>query len=150
MQYFNITPETTPESLKAQYRELAKTMHPDMGGTKEAFQELQRQYQEALLTLSERPEYGYITESETFRKLMAAADDLLLRFDYPALAEIITQKAGELIDSIKLPENLKFLEELKPVAKMSIAERLSTPQQFERSLLELEKFLRNTKNRKKE
>lgn len=147
MQYFNITPETTPESLKAQYRELAKTMHPDMGGTKEAFQELQRQYQEALLTLSERPEYGYITESETFRKLMDAADDLLLRFDYPALAEIITQKAGELIDSIKLPENLKFLEELKPVAKMSIAERLSNPQQF---ALEVEKFIRNTKNRKKE
>ncbi|MEA5111690.1 hypothetical protein SDC9_17672 [bioreactor metagenome] len=155
MQYFTITPETTPESLRAQYYELAKAIHPDTGGTKEEFQELQRQYKEALLSLSERPGYGYITESETFRKLMAAADDLLIRFDYPALAEIITNKAGELIDDLELyldrsglPESLKnLLKELKPVAKMTVAEKLSNPQQF---ALEVEKFIRNTKNRKKE
>ncbi len=37
-----------PEIIKFKYRELAKKLHPDAGGTAQAFQELQEAYEQAL------------------------------------------------------------------------------------------------------
>lgn len=39
---------STEEEIQARYKELVKEMHPDRGGTTEDFQELQREYEEAL------------------------------------------------------------------------------------------------------
>ena len=38
---------STLEQVKAEYKRLAKKLHPDLGGSKEAFQQLQDEYQEA-------------------------------------------------------------------------------------------------------
>ena len=49
MKYFNNIADF--EQAKKRYRELAKQMHPDRGGSSEAFQHLQQEYQEVLLRL---------------------------------------------------------------------------------------------------
>jgi len=49
MKYFNNI--TDFEQVKKRYRELAKQMHPDRGGSSEAFQQLQQEYQAVLLRL---------------------------------------------------------------------------------------------------
>ena len=42
MGYFNDC--YTPEELKTKYRQLAKSLHPDKGGNKQQFQEMQGEY----------------------------------------------------------------------------------------------------------
>ena len=49
MKYFNNI--TDFEQAKKRYRELAKQMHPDRGGSSEVFQQLQQEYQAVLLRL---------------------------------------------------------------------------------------------------
>lgn len=142
LKYFTLTPDTTPETLKAEYRELVKIHHPDLGGNTADFQDLQAEYQQAIKMLAMRPEYGYITDSETFHNLMGAADDLLERFGFENLAEILTKNAAKLIDSIKLPPTLKYLEDFKPFAKMQIAEKLSDPAKF---AADVERFIRDNR-----
>lgn len=41
------------EDVKAQYRRMAKVMHPDVGGDAQAFEMLQRNYQECLAHMKE-------------------------------------------------------------------------------------------------
>lgn len=45
----------TTEEVKARYKTLAKTLHPDKGGTKEDFQELQNQYEQILESVKRQP-----------------------------------------------------------------------------------------------
>lgn len=45
--YFGLTEPFTLEELKTAYRRLAHRLHPDKGGSKEAFQTLQRHYRAA-------------------------------------------------------------------------------------------------------
>lgn len=47
--YFGFKEIPTEDELKIKYRELAKVKHPDMGGNKNEFEELNRNYQDALL-----------------------------------------------------------------------------------------------------
>ena len=52
----------TIEECKARYKELAKKLHPDMGGSKEEFQRLFDEYTEAMADISDEnpllsPEY---------------------------------------------------------------------------------------------
>jgi hypothetical protein len=45
--YFGLSVPFTAAELKAAYRRLARRLHPDKGGSKEAFQKLQQYYQAA-------------------------------------------------------------------------------------------------------
>lgn len=51
MKYFINFPYTA-ESLKNEYRELCKKLHPDTGGNKEAFQEMQNEYEQTARNLN--------------------------------------------------------------------------------------------------
>lgn len=42
-----VSPDATPDEIKAAYRQLLHTAHPDKGGSQEAFAELQKAYKEA-------------------------------------------------------------------------------------------------------
>lgn len=144
MSYFTITPSTTPESLKAKFWELAQIHHPDKPtGSKEAFQQLQAEYEAALKELSKRPEFGYLTESENFIKFMTGIDDLVKNFGYENLGNAIAEIAGTKMDLIKIPPKYKFLEPLLPMVKMELLSRLSDPQKLlndiEKQIIKLKK-----------
>lgn len=147
MKYFEITPDTTPDSLKARYRELAKLHHPDAGGDKEEFQLLQQEYEQALFELGQNEKYNFLlTDTETFKAILVDTDKMLARLGLKPLNEILTDKAFKIIENIKLPGALKVLEQFKPVAKMQVAEKLSNPGSL---ATEVEKFVRSTVKSKK-
>lgn len=46
--YFDISENSSLEELKAQYRNLSKQHHPDMGGDTTTFQQVNQEYRQAL------------------------------------------------------------------------------------------------------
>jgi hypothetical protein len=59
LQALGLGPKATPALVKAAYRRLAKTAHPDAGGTHEAFVALQEAYEQALALMGgQRAERG--------------------------------------------------------------------------------------------
>jgi curved DNA-binding protein CbpA len=144
MPYFTITPSTTPESLRSRYLELAVIHHPDKPtGSKEAFQQLQAEYEAAIKELLQRPEYGYITESENFIKFMTGIDDLVKNFGYDNLGNAIAEYVGKKMELIKIPPKYKILEEvLLPIVKMEVLSRVSNPKKL---ITDIEKQIRKPK-----
>lgn len=148
MKHFEITPETTPDTLKARYRELAKTHHPDAGGDTAEFQLLQQEYEQALYELGQNEKFKFLlTDTETFKAILSDTDKMLAKLGFKPLNELLTDKAFQIIENIKLPGALKILEQFKPVAKMQVAEKLSDPGTF---ATEVEKFVRSTVKSKKQ
>jgi hypothetical protein len=54
--YFDITGHTTPEELKSQYRRLCMKYHPDKGGDKEVFHQVNLEYREILERVKQQAE----------------------------------------------------------------------------------------------
>ena len=54
MKYIKIDENLTNESLQLQYRNWAKKLHPDAGGSQADFQELTKEYQTALSFLENK------------------------------------------------------------------------------------------------
>lgn len=57
MKYFNNFPYTA-ESLKSEYREYCKTLHPDHGGNEDAFKEMQKEYEQTARNLNGTKQYA--------------------------------------------------------------------------------------------
>ena len=54
--YFQITEDTTLEELKSQYRRLCMKYHPDKGGDKEIFNQVNLEYREILENIKQQAE----------------------------------------------------------------------------------------------
>lgn len=54
--YFDITGHTTPEELKSQYRRLCMKYHPDKGGDKVVFHQVNLEYREILEKIKQQAE----------------------------------------------------------------------------------------------
>lgn len=54
MKYFKVTKDTTAEELKKQYRKAANKTHPDKGGTKEDFTEMQAEFELAAKSIGKK------------------------------------------------------------------------------------------------
>lgn len=52
--YFHLSDETTLDELKQQYRKLSMQHHPDKGGDKEVFQEINLEYRQALELIKQK------------------------------------------------------------------------------------------------
>ncbi len=57
MKYFNNFPYTA-ESLKSEFREYCKTLHPDHGGNEDAFKEMQKEYEQTARNLNGTKQYA--------------------------------------------------------------------------------------------
>jgi len=57
MKYFNNFPYTA-ESLKSEYREYCKTLHPDHGGNEDAFKEMKKEYEQTARNLNGTKQYA--------------------------------------------------------------------------------------------
>lgn len=66
----------TNEEIKAMYKKMAKALHPDCGGSEEAFKDLQKQYEEAfnrcgkIYTNREGQQYEKTSSTETAAEFM--------------------------------------------------------------------------------
>lgn len=60
---------TTADEVKQRYRELAKLMHPDVGGTNLAMQELNEQYKQVMEDLPHPPPPDLFTKGATYQYL---------------------------------------------------------------------------------
>lgn len=75
----------TPEEIKARFRKLAKELHPDTGGSHEAFIELTEQYHQALASINgqsftksdSRGEYTYKYDADLEAEIVSKIDDVL-------------------------------------------------------------------------
>jgi preprotein translocase subunit Sec63 len=54
LRHFHISDETTLDELKQQYRKLSMQHHPDKGGDKEVFQEINLEYRQALELIKQK------------------------------------------------------------------------------------------------
>ena len=74
MKYFSITRTTTLDDLKQQFRKGANSAHPDKGGSKDEFNELQREYSIAKKMIANGTT---IKDKMTKEEIQQAALDLL-------------------------------------------------------------------------
>ena len=71
MKYFKITQDTTPAELKRQYRAAVKKTHPDKGGSKEAFTEMNVEFELAKKGVDEEDEFNSLVNSIDFDEVDA-------------------------------------------------------------------------------
>lgn len=75
LRYFEVQPPVSVADLRHSYRKLAQRHHPDKGGSKEAFQQLQSNYQAALLLCdSDKPTLFSCSEEEFARACEASVE----------------------------------------------------------------------------
>lgn len=85
---------TDINAIKARYKDLAKTYHPDLGGCVETMKEINRQYDEVLTGVYQK-EGKSITEIED---LLAASQALREKlFEITAMPNLIVELCGEWI-----------------------------------------------------
>lgn len=88
MQHFTITANTTIESLKKQYRELAKKHHPDRGGSTETMKRINLEYLQAIKLVASRvncPKEQKIEANELVIKILEE-----LKKHYPDIFRILS------------------------------------------------------------
>lgn len=96
----------TPEAIKARHKELARRLHPDAGGSAEAFQEMQRQYAVKLQKMGDKAR----TREEWQPYIVLLAD--FLNAAAPKVAQGLTEVAGTSAGEAlmgALPENVQGL-----------------------------------------
>jgi len=60
MKYFNDC--YTPDEVKQRYRQLARSLHPDKGGSKREFQQMQEEYDRVKITIRENRKRNTLPE----------------------------------------------------------------------------------------
>ncbi len=101
--YFTIAPDTSPDDLKRQYRQLCQKYHPDKpGGDKDTIVQIMDDYKKALEILADRAkqenkpdEYNAITQ-EIERHLVS----LYLKIKDPLIKQIIPAKYQDWVSRI--------------------------------------------------
>jgi len=71
-----VNPKTTPEELKAAYRKLAAIHHPDRGGDKDKFAEIQEAY-DLLSDPTKRKEYENKSNEKPVTKLKETVHEVV-------------------------------------------------------------------------
>lgn len=115
MKYFTKTTGTEAE-LKDYYRELVQIHHPDKPtGSKEAFQELQEEYDAEMLRIKN----PRIADNKFFKGLHSGCDEMLKQLGLNPINEILPDFLCRTIDKIKF-----IPEQFKPMIKMVATSQL--------------------------
>lgn len=95
MKHFIVTTLTTIESLKQQYRELAKKHHPDKGGNAEAMKEVNLEYVQAIKMVASNENCSQQQKEEANELLITIINEL--KIHYPTIFGIISMFNQDLV-----------------------------------------------------